>query len=268
LTDQLRIYIHPTSVVVVHERRGLKRQLRSTVVRHLEAENENNGWMDAIALLQSIIAQDQYRGLPAKVVLSSHFLKYRIVPWHDQLSQDERARLVQHQFEEVYGDKAAGWHIALSNTGFKKHELACAFEAGLISALKMALKQRQIRLLGIQPVMVAALNRFRKQIQLPTWLVLVEEGMTTLAGLSAHGWESVRTQAFQQDKLGEIALLLERESLLVGSKMTGAAVFYYGAEQNMAHSVILGQQVKKLACTDLPGLSSQVHPEASLAWVA
>ena len=268
LTDQLRIYLHPASVVVVHERRGLKRQIVSTVVRHIESQQETQRWSDAIALLQSMIAQDQYRALPAKVVLSSHWLKYRVVPWHAQLSEAERASLVQHQFAEVYGAQAAGLDFAISNTSFKQHELACAFDAEMIAALRLTLKQRQIRLLSIQPVMVAALNRFRKQLKLPAWVVIRENGITTLAGLSADGWESVRTQAAEQIELSDVALWLERESLHVGSKMADAAIYQYGFETDSAQGVVLGKQLHKLALAELVEFSAASHPEARLALVA
>jgi len=264
----LRIYLHPAFVVVVHERWLFRHQALSTQVRRLDAQAAPGSGHDVIALLQEMLAQGQYRGLSAKVVLSSHLLKYRIAPWHAQLSEIEQVRLLKHQFEEIYGGQAAGWKVFLSNSGFRKHEMACAVEAEFIDAIRLALKPHQIRLLGIQPTIVAALNYWRRQLRLASWLLIVEDGIVTLAGLSGHGWESVRTQATAgKIELSQLALMLERESLHAGSAMADTNVALFWPGQEAQPDMLLGKPVQILAVNGTTGVPLALHPEAALAMV-
>ena len=148
------------------------------------------------------------------VVLSNQLVRYAIVPWSNALgSAAEEEAYVRHHFVRVHGERAKSWSVRASpdRDGVR---LASAVDAGLVENVRAAFAQNsKAKLVSIQPALMAAFNRARKDIpRAGAWLVLAEAGRACVA-LYAGGWRAV------QNARGAWEEVLERERLRVGGAL-------------------------------------------------
>ena len=131
------------------------------------------------------------------VILSNHYVRYLIVPWHDALEGEaEEQAYLRHHFAKVHGERAKGWTYRWSEG------LASAVDTDLLSELKSA----KARIVSIQPELMAAFNRARGEIPREgAWLVLADDGRACVALYARGKWLSV------QNARGDWQELLERE---------------------------------------------------------
>jgi hypothetical protein len=143
------------------------------------------------------------------VILSNHFVRYAVVPQQDAASPDEELALARFHFARIHGERAKGWEVRLSG------ELACAMDTALLAGLKEIFSnQKGVRLVSVQPHLMAAYNRARRRIPRGgAWLLLAEPQRVCLARLAARGWAWVyngRDTEWQQ--------LIERERSRAGGE--------------------------------------------------
>lgn len=147
------------------------------------------------------------------VVLSNHLVRYAVVPWSDALgSAAEEEAYVRHHFVRIHGERAKGWAVRASpDAGGVR--LASAVDAPLIISIKRSFEGSKAKLVSIQPALMAAFNRARKDIpRAGAWLVLAEAGRACVA-LYAGGWRAV------QNARGAWEEVLERERLRIGGAL-------------------------------------------------
>ena len=127
------------------------------------------------------------------VVLSNHFARYTVVQPQEGATPEEELALARFQFAKIHGERARGWEVRLSRPGGGAR-LACAIDAALLEGLKAGMPKRgRVRLVSVQPWLMAAFNRWRSRIPRDgAWLVLAEPGRSCLARLAAKGWAWVQ----------------------------------------------------------------------------
>src|ERR1019366_5449843 len=86
------------------------------------------------------------------VVLSNHYVRFLVLPWNEaMLSGAEKMALVQHRFDEVYGEASSSWDFRLNEGSFGTPSLACAIPQKLLSQLKALFEASPLRLKSVQP---------------------------------------------------------------------------------------------------------------------
>lgn len=164
---------------------------------------------DPVASLADMAADERIA-----VILSSHFVRYSVLPWSEGLtSQADWLAFAEHNFESVYGAAAvAQWRIHVCGSA-REPRVATAVDAALIGALRSVPK-----VVSVQPYLMAAFNGRRGDVVEDAWLVLQETGRLTLALISKGEWRLARTRRIDGDWLESLPVLLDRESAAVDDK--------------------------------------------------
>jgi hypothetical protein len=159
------------------------------------------------------------------VVLSNHFARYTVVQPQDGATPEEELALARFQFARIHGERTKAWEVRLSRAG-SGARLACAIDTALLDGVKACMpKHGRVRLVSVQPYLMAAYNRARSRIPREgAWLLLTEKGRACLARLAAKGWASVHYGA---EADGE--QLIERERSRAGDERLPSLVLKLGA---------------------------------------
>jgi hypothetical protein len=159
---------------------------------------------DAVATLARLC-----KGRRVRVVLSSHLVRYAVLPWSAELGPDEEwLALARHTFAGVYGAAADLWHCRVSPAGRGEPRLATAIDATLLDALRSV-----PGVISVQPYLMSAFNAHRRILAgKDGWLVLQEPGRCTVALIKGGAWRMARTRRIREDWKAELVDILERES--------------------------------------------------------
>jgi hypothetical protein len=173
-------------------------------------------WRNAMSALESVLAA--HRGVEANIVLADQFVRYALLPHNAALKTSaEWLALARHRFTALHGVRAQDWEVKLTETAPEGARLACAVERDLITALAERCVASGVRLLSVQPFLVAAFNRIRSTVGNGScWIVVEELGRLTLALIQRGAWLAIRARrsdARWRDALPEI---LERETAFLG----------------------------------------------------
>lgn len=218
-SEQLRIILHPTQVVLYRLARGRARQIIDKHIVSCISRNAGNPpWRNAIAALEETLQTFSTRKSDATVVLSNHFVRYVLISNFDRVSTAEEERaLIQHQFARIYGEASTNWNFCISRAGqLDQPRIASAIDRELTDALRMLFQSKGLVLRSIQPYLMAAFNQYRHHVQATSWLALVENGILCLARLNNGHWDSIKCIKIRKDWRNELAILLDREDILSG----------------------------------------------------
>jgi len=236
--DKLRIFIHPQQIVLLRIKRSntqhiLRKQIVPCVAANVEAnslaDNTELIWFRAVRTLASALQDECWQGAKPQIVLSNHFVRYALVPWHDGLvNKDERQAYLRHSFQLAYGDSAKGWDLRMSDNRVQRTALASGVEQGLLLHLQQTFEGLGLNVNGIHPHLMVAINQLRQQENYYAyWFVLVENGRLCIALIQDGNWLSVKTCNSEDDITTQIAALIERESVICGVNTSGWPVLVY-----------------------------------------
>jgi hypothetical protein len=141
------------------------------------------------------------------IELSSHFVRYALVPWSDALATPaEEEAFVRHHFAKIHGDRAKAWAVRATEAAAGAPRLASAVDKALIDDVKKAFEGKQARLVSIQPALMSRYNAARGAVpKSGAWLVVAEAERACVALHGGNGWRAV------QNTKGEWRAALERE---------------------------------------------------------
>ena len=175
-----------------------------------------DGWRPALDALPEVLKA--HRGREAALVLADQFVRYALLPHNDAVkTPDQWLALARHRFGALHGAAAAGWDIKVTETAPLGPRLACAVDRELIEGLATTLVTNQIRLVSVQPFLVAAFNRIRQTVGNGScWIVVEEPGRLTLALIRRGAWVAIRSR--RSDERWRLVLpeILEREGAFLG----------------------------------------------------
>ena len=266
--DQLNIVLRPDRVVLVRLGRGLRpRVVDKQILVCAPAAAGEPPWAHALATLKSLL-EAQKTGADARLVLSNHFVRYTVVPWSDELSnEEEQAAFVRHRYTQVYGDAANDWEMLLSKGSAGVPRLASAIDRTLLDAARGIFAGSKIRLRSLQPYLMAAFNQWRREFDDGgAWLALAEPGRLCLALLHQGQWHSVRTRHIGPALAAELPLILDQERLLSGLPDAPAKVFLHVPEDPaFALGPRSGWSVRPLKLEPRPGFAPAIDAPYSMA---
>ena len=215
--DDLRVALCPQRLIVAR-RAGLRRALVERSIESFAPEKGGVAWTPAVAAFREICSSAKAKNCQVTAILSSHFVRYAVLPWKPRLSRAaEWQAYAEHAFTKTYGATTASWQIGVCPTGGREPWLAFAADRSLIQSLTETARSSGAKLVSVQPALVAAVNRVRRRItQRSAWLVLQEAGWITLALLSRGAWQAVRSRPVDGGWGAGLAGVLDRESVIAG----------------------------------------------------
>jgi hypothetical protein len=198
--DEILIELAPRRVTLKRTRH----RLRSRAVANANRRVDNPSlvdWQPALAVLAKRLADPAWQGADARVVLSDHWARYAVVPWSDDISSDEER--VAHGricLANVYGKVVEQWRVSLSEAAPGLARVACAVPEALLGALRATLQANRLRMVSVQPQLIAAHNSWREQLPAAGgWFVTIDEGTLAAARLVRGGWDRVYTARIGTD---------------------------------------------------------------------
>ena len=199
-----------------HLRIGLGAQrVMVSGTKAVEVEGADD-WRAALATLPEILKAHSTR--EASVVLADQFVRYALLPWNQAVkSRAQWLALARHRFGALHGAAAAAWEVKVSETAQQGSRLACAVDRELVEQLASIFTSSRVKLVSVEPFLVAAFNRIRQQVGNGScWIVVEEPGRLTLALIQRGAWLAIRTR--RSDERWRLVLpeILERETAFLG----------------------------------------------------
>ncbi|MCY1406284.1 hypothetical protein D3C76_607090 [compost metagenome] len=169
-------------------------------------------WPVATETLERLLAEQVRGRAELCVLLSGHYNRFCRVPWSDQInSRDELQAYAGVCFEEVFGLSAQTWTFSLSTEAAGQARVAAAVPDELLLRLRTLANNLSLRLVSVQPYLMAAFNRFDAQLAKDDFLfVVAEPGRSTLLLAREGHWQGVRSVC-SPDSDGALAALISRE---------------------------------------------------------
>ena len=201
----LRIGLGPDSIIVSGSRDAVR------------VQGEGAGdWRSALAALPEVLKS--CRNQDAAVVLADQFVRYALLPYNETLKTREQwLALATHRFNTLHGPRATEWQISVTETAPQGPRLACAVDRALVNQLMEVFSKANMRLVSVQPFLVAAFNRIRKTVGNGScWLVVEEPGRLTLALIQRGMWIAIRSRRVDSGWRNALPEILERESAFLG----------------------------------------------------
>ena len=175
-----------------------------------------DGWRPALDALPEILKA--HRGREAALVLADQFARYALLPHNDAIKTPAQwLALARHRFSALHGAISAEWEVKVTQTAPLGARLACAVDRELIEQLAGAFVASSVKLISVQPFLVAAFNRIRQTVGNGScWIVVEEPGRLTLALLQRGAWVAIRSRRSDERWRMVLPEILERESAFLG----------------------------------------------------
>jgi hypothetical protein len=176
----------------------------------------SDDWRGALDALPEILKSHENR--EASVVLADQFVRYALLPWNKAIKSSEQwLALARHRFGALHGTIAAEWDVKVTETAPLGARLACAVDRELIESLASCFVTAGVRLISVQPFLVAAFNRIRQTVGNGScWIVVEEPGRLTLALIRRGAWVAIRSRRSDGRWMSLLPEILERESAFLG----------------------------------------------------
>jgi len=219
----------PDSSSLVRVRRDFKSlPFKSSLVEkqfgQVSPSLSDSPWQQAINELGRLLDVSQVTskrsGLPLSVVLSNHFVRYKVIPALPAFTSADKALLVAtHCFRETYGDIVDDWVIKLNPVPDDDTLVACAVDSSLIAALQALVSQYQCKLKSIQPYLMSGFNLMCRHVK-PQAICYaqIEAGRITIALIKDGAWQTIAgcgvAYGAGHDWADALTSLITRETLL------------------------------------------------------
>lgn len=230
--DRVQALLSPDRLTLVRWKRGLRAQaVARTVLHHPPISPASANWTETVAGLGETLLQPEWSNADLSITLSNHFVRYEVVPWNDQLSNEtEQMAFARQCFARVYGLPAQPCAVRVSLEKAGSPFLAGAVDQGLLEKLADNASQRGVRLLSVKPLLMEAFNRWRGRFtDAVQWVCIVEEGLVCAALVGRDRWIAVRSLRVRSDWPSELVALLEREQFITDDASSAQQVFLYVA---------------------------------------
>lgn len=174
------------------------------------------GWGAALEALGGLLGQRSGRA-DLWVVLSGQYCRFCRVPWCDAISTpEEMLEYAGACLENIYGSGELAWQVSVSAEGEGSPRLVAAIPVELLQRLRELAGEHSLRLVSVQPYLMAAYNHFRADLPGDDFIFLVAEpersiGLVALAGQ----WQRIFSQGCS-DSDEELGALLQRQLCLMG----------------------------------------------------
>lgn len=206
--DEIGAHLSPRRLCMVRAKRGVKPMWGAEHEEEFEPRQLTD-WAAALQALDNVLAQPDWRGAPLRVVVADSWVRYAIVPWVAELSSgDERVTHARQLLASAYGDAVNDWEVRLSEAPPESPRVACTIPVTLLEGVRAVCAKQQIKLLSMQPQLVAAYDGWRHRLPCTgAWFVTVDEGSLAAARIGRTGWDRVYSVRIGADWVRELKRL-------------------------------------------------------------
>jgi hypothetical protein len=262
--------MRPQGIAAVRRRGGRKAlDLKETIA--CEPAEEEISWAPALAALREFLARPATTEGDLSVVLSNHFARFLIVPWNGEIATTEELQnYATACFEDVYGEATGAWEIRVSPERSGRPRIACALDRGLINGLQEAVAGSKLRLVSVQPYLMAAFNLLSGPFRDRDFVfVLAEAGRACFVAASGKAWRAVRTTAAPDDP-ELMAAFIEREVNLADFGEDASPAIYIHAPHRPGLTVpaVRGATPRTLELKAIEGFSPMTDGQYAMALAA
>lgn len=209
--ESLHLLLAPHCVALRRVARGWRPTPAPTV--RADVEGGDGHWAPALDALGALLASAPARGADAHVTVSSHFVRYALVPDDALLvTQDDRLRFARQNFVRVHGPDAERWNVRVG--GDAGAAIASAVDAALVEALRALLARAGLRACALQPALMAGFNSARAQLPAAGVRLFVVEPGIAVSATWRQGWQRVRSQRLARPLAQELTEAIDRERAL------------------------------------------------------
>lgn len=218
--EQVHVLVAPTELTLGRFGKGIRPAMiaKTTVPIAKQTSTGLPLWSSSVQALGRVLGTEEWAQGDLALVLSNHFVRYRVVPWQDELRDEQELTAYAEQvLRQAYGGVAsAEWSVDVSIDRVGSPCVASAVDTALIEALRTLAGQQGRRLMSVRPLLMEAFNLARGWLTGGCyWVVIVEEGLICAALIGRGRWVVVRTARFHGDWPSELVAMLEREQYLV-----------------------------------------------------
>jgi hypothetical protein len=255
--DRVTVFLGPTSVELARFGKGIRPRLGMSFAQPCQPEKSAatssgsaqfaeragatsartapipaNGvpWRPALDALDRALQALEWGSADAHVTLSSHFVRYALVPGADKLrGTTERVAAARHQLRGIYGERAEGWRLAIGANGGSSM-LVAAIDPEFADGIKASLAAAKLRPAAMEPYVATAFNLCRKSIGTEAWLAVAEPGRLALVYFKNGAWLRLRNQRLRNGVSEELPLALEQACLAEGIEAAAGRVLLVSRE--------------------------------------
>ena len=220
--DRLHVVLTPEHVTIVRLGKGLKpRETFNKTLSCATPEEGEPAWQPALRVLKQLLQQAGSGKADAVVLLSNHFVRYQLVEAQPDLANlDEEQGFVRFSFAEVYGSEAEHWSMRWAAGLDLTSQVASAVDQALIDQMEKVLTAASVKLISLQPYLMAAFNYVRESVDArPLWFVLAEPGRACVGLLRDGDWQTLRSVRLGADWAADLPRVIEREFQMIGPEI-------------------------------------------------
>jgi len=228
-TESLSVFLSPGELIAVRWRGRPRRIVEKRVYRI--AADQGGNWTAAVEALAGVLRETACREI--RLTLSCHFTPYQLVPWRDDLDdQEEELAVVRLAFVATYGDAASRWSIRLSDEAPGRPRIAAAIDSDFLAAIEQLAATHKVNLASVRPYLGAAVNHWRNHFgrSRSRWLVLHEKNRVCLALIDHGRWRWVRCVRSNDDWAERLPELVDHEIMLSGTESIATDVLVFAPE--------------------------------------
>lgn len=236
-SDRILIALAPDSLALLRVSGGLRPRVSEKRTVACDPAFGAQPWQGAVAALEQVAEETRHTNAKVTVVLSNHFARFILVPWSEGLKNaEEETAFVRYCFAKVHGERSKEWDLRLSPTPTGSARIASAIDSSLVQAVRAAFPAAaRAKLVSVQPYLMPAFNRWRKEIKGErAWFLLVEPQRACLARLEGGRWSVVRNARGTFDEPRQWAGLLDRERHRVGGDEASEGVYVHAPRNGNA----------------------------------
>ncbi|OGT21169.1 MAG: hypothetical protein A2342_00960 [Gallionellales bacterium RIFOXYB12_FULL_54_9] len=215
---QLCMVLCPDRVILFGLGEGPKRKVILQTILPCQAVEGTSSWEPALAVFEQWLASHEMGRAEVTVMLSNQFVRFTVMPDSSKINGQAEAQTLAHiLFEGIYGSLASQWHFQVEAGKYGESRLVAAMDTKLLTRLTDMLGATTLRLWRITPYLVAAFNRFYKQLPYTGSLfVVIESGVMVIAGLQDSQLMMVNRVPFDEETAEPLTQILQREALTSG----------------------------------------------------
>lgn len=236
-----------------------KNKLNQAFVATVQKDNTAD-WQSASASLETLLSALQAKpNTNLSIVLSSDFVRIQLLPAQKiSMNSAEKLAYAAAAYKDIYGSEMDSWIIKSHETGFNQASIVAALDKRLLEKLLQVAQQHHIKLVSVQPYLMAAYNSCKAQLgKLSGYFVVVEDSKILLLDMQKGQVQNLQMSAIGNDWQQDLKQLLLRESML--NIVTGQDVLVYAPANQNIHQ-IEGWHVVRANATPKPMVTASHFP--------
>jgi hypothetical protein len=220
--DEVAIYLGASRCALLRTRRGF----RSRVIGEKVLVNEKpslRDWRPMLDVLRDELGTGEWSKADMTVVVADNWLHYELLPWSVELSREhEQLQHAKLLLSGTYGDFVEQWIVSLSEATPGLPRIISAVSRELVDEIRLVAESSNLRLVSVQPKLIAAYNEWRHQIPRESaWFATIDDGSLAALHISRGHCDRVRAVRLSGNWAVELARIQTMGRLAKSSAVDG-----------------------------------------------